>query len=79
MRLPNPPVPSFPPAPFTLTSVKGLSAAGVKAGIKASGAPDVALLVSDAPMAAAGIFTQNHFAAAQHVEIRLQRRAYCPC
>ena len=27
MSIPVPPVPSFPPAPFTLTSVKGLSAA----------------------------------------------------
>jgi glutamate N-acetyltransferase/amino-acid N-acetyltransferase len=57
-------VPQFPPAPFTLTSVKGLSAAGVRAGIKASGNPDVGLLVSDAPMSCAGLFTQNHFAAA---------------
>ncbi len=64
MSIPVPPIPAFPPAPFTLTSVKGLWAAGVKAGIKASGAPDVGLLVADAPMAAAGIFTQNHFAAA---------------
>jgi glutamate N-acetyltransferase / amino-acid N-acetyltransferase len=64
MSIPAPPVPVFPPAPYTLTSVKGLSAAGVKAGIKASGNPDVALLVGDAPMACAGLFTQNHFAAA---------------
>ena len=64
MSIPVPPVPSFPPAEFTLTSVKGLSAAGVKAGIKASGNPDVGLLVSEAPMAAAGLFTQNHYAAA---------------
>ncbi len=64
MSIPVPPVPSFPPAQFTLTSVKGLSAAGVKAGIKASGNPDVGLLVSEAPMAAAGLFTQNHYAAA---------------
>ena len=64
MSIPVPPVPSFPAAPLTLTSVKGLSAAGVKAGIKASGNPDVGLLVADAPMAAAGIFTQNHYAAA---------------
>ncbi len=64
MSIPVPPVPSFPPAQFTLTSVQGLTAAGVRAGIKASGNPDVALLVSDAPMACAGLFTQNHFAAA---------------
>lgn len=64
MSIPVPPVPSFPPAPFTVTSVKGLRASGVRAGIKASGNPDVALLVSDAPMTCAGLFTQNHFAAA---------------
>ncbi len=64
MAIPVPPVPSFPPSPLTLTSVRGLRAAGVKAGIKASGNPDVALLVADAPMACAGVFTQNHFAAA---------------
>lgn len=58
------PVPSFPPAALTLSSLRGLSAAGVKAGIKASGNPDVGLLVADAPMSVAGIFTQNHFAAA---------------
>ncbi|MER2559365.1 MAG: bifunctional glutamate N-acetyltransferase/amino-acid acetyltransferase ArgJ [Myxococcaceae bacterium] len=64
MSIPVPPVPSFPAAPYTLTSVKGLRAAGVRAGIKASGNPDVALLVSDAPMTCAGLFTKNHFAAA---------------
>lgn len=64
MSIPVPPVPAFPPAPYTLTSVKGLRAAGVRAGIKASGNPDVALLVSDAPMTCAGLFTKNHFAAA---------------
>jgi glutamate N-acetyltransferase/amino-acid N-acetyltransferase len=71
MSIPVPPVPSFPPAEFTLTSVKGLSAAGVRAGIKASGNPDVGLLVADAPMACAGLFTQNHFAAAP---VALSRR-----
>lgn len=64
MSIPVPPVPSFPPAELTLTSVKGLRAAGVKAGIKTSGNPDIGLLVADEPMNAAGLFTQNHFAAA---------------
>jgi glutamate N-acetyltransferase/amino-acid N-acetyltransferase len=63
-NIPVPPVPSFPPAPLTLTSIPGLRAAGVRAGIKASGNPDVALLVADAPIACGGIFTQNLFAAA---------------
>jgi len=64
MSIPVPPVPTFPPAEHTLSSVKGLRAAGVRAGLKASGNPDVGLLVADAPMACAGVFTQNHFAAA---------------
>jgi glutamate N-acetyltransferase/amino-acid N-acetyltransferase len=64
MSIPVPPIPSFPPAPLTLTSIPGLRAAGVRAGIKASGNPDVALLVADAPVACAGIFTQNLYAAA---------------
>jgi len=64
MNLELPAPPSFPPSEYTLTSIEGLKAAGVSAGIKASGAPDVALLVSDVPMAAAGVFTTNHFAAA---------------
>ncbi|MEN9800721.1 MAG: bifunctional glutamate N-acetyltransferase/amino-acid acetyltransferase ArgJ [Pseudomonadota bacterium] len=64
MSIPVPPVPSFPKAELTLTSVAGLRAAGVRAGIKASGNPDVALLVADEPVAAAALFTQNHFAAA---------------
>ena len=64
MTIPVPPVPSFPPAELTLTSVRGLRASGVRAGIKASGNPDLGLLVADAPVACAALFTQNHFAAA---------------
>jgi glutamate N-acetyltransferase/amino-acid N-acetyltransferase len=64
MSIPVPPIPRFPPSEHTLSDVKGLRAAGVRAGIKASGNPDVGLLVADAPMACAGVFTQNHFAAA---------------
>lgn len=64
MNLDLPKPPTFPPCEHTLTSIEGIKAAGVAAGIKASGNPDVALLVSDVPMSAAGLFTQNHFAAA---------------
>jgi glutamate N-acetyltransferase/amino-acid N-acetyltransferase len=53
-----------------LTSLRGVRAAGVAAGIKASGRPDVALLVADTPIACAGIFTQNRFAAAPVVVSR---------
>ncbi len=55
---------SASPARHALTAIPGLRAAGVSAGIKVRGAPDLALLVADAPMHAWGVFTQNHFAAA---------------
>jgi len=49
----------------SVCSPKGFRAAGVTAGIKASGRPDVALVVNDGPLAvAAGVFTENRFAAA---------------
>jgi glutamate N-acetyltransferase/amino-acid N-acetyltransferase len=43
---------------------KGFKAAGVTAGIKASGKKDMALIVSDHPCTAAGTFTLNRVAAA---------------
>ncbi len=50
---------------MTVTSPRGFRASGVTAGIKASGRPDVALVVNDGPLAvAAGVFTVNRFAAA---------------
>lgn len=58
------PLPALREPGATLTEVGGLRAAGVAAGIKASGRPDVALLVADAPVACAGVFTQNLFPAA---------------
>lgn len=64
MDRPAPPPPTFPPAELTLTSLAGLRASGVRAGIKASGNPDVGLLVAERAVAAAALFTQNHFAAA---------------
>jgi len=47
-----------------VTSPRGFRAAGVSAGIKASGALDLALLVSDTPAAAAAVFTINRAQAA---------------
>ena len=44
--------------------VPGFRAAGVAAGIKANGDPDLALIVSDVPCVAAAVFTRNAFAAA---------------
>jgi glutamate N-acetyltransferase/amino-acid N-acetyltransferase len=49
----------------TITAPKGFRAAGVTAGIKASGNPDLALVVNDGPSkAAAAVFTSNRVAAA---------------
>ncbi len=42
----------------------GFQAAGIVAGLKRSGAPDMALLVSTVPATVAGAFTTNAFAAA---------------
>lgn len=50
---------------MTATSPQGFRAAGVTAGIKKSGKPDVALVVNDGPIdVAAGVFTSNRFCAA---------------
>jgi len=47
------------------THPKGFRAAGVAAGLKSTGAPDVALVVNDGPDdAAAAVFTTNRFPAA---------------
>jgi len=49
----------------SVTAPQGFRASGVTAGIKASGRPDVALVVNDGPLdAAAGVFTGNRFRAA---------------
>lgn len=50
---------------MSVTSPRGFRAAGVTAGLKASGRPDVALVVSDGPRYdAAAVFTTNRFEAA---------------
>jgi glutamate N-acetyltransferase/amino-acid N-acetyltransferase len=50
---------------MTVTSPLGFRAAGVAAGIKASGNPDVAVVINDGPSAAAaGVFTSNRVKAA---------------
>ncbi len=45
-------------------TVPGFRAAGIAAGIKEEGRKDLALIVSDGPAAAAGLFTSNVFKAA---------------
>ncbi len=50
---------------MTVTGPAGFRAAGVRAGIKASGNLDVALVINDGPLrAAAGVFTSNRVRAA---------------
>ena len=50
---------------MSVTAALGFRAAGVTAGLKASGRPDVAVVVNDGPLqAAAAVFTSNRFAAA---------------
>ena len=50
---------------MTTTAPQGFRAAGVTAGLKSSGNPDVALVVNDGPDdAAAAVFTTNRFPAA---------------
>ncbi len=51
---------SLTPVPEgSATSPRGFRAAAAHAGLKAGGAPDVALLVSETSCAAAGVFTRN--------------------
>lgn len=50
---------------MSVTAAQGFRAAGVAAGIKKSGRPDLALVVNDGPRAdAAGVFTRNKVKAA---------------
>lgn len=50
---------------MSVTAAQGFRAIGLAAGIKASGKPDVALIVNDGPKdAAAAVFTSNRFPAA---------------
>ncbi|MDP9393888.1 MAG: bifunctional glutamate N-acetyltransferase/amino-acid acetyltransferase ArgJ [Actinomycetota bacterium] len=58
---------------MSVTSAQGFRAAGVAAGIKAGGGPDVALVVNDGPQhAAAAVFTTNRVQAAP---VRWSRQA----
>ena len=47
-----------------VTAPKGFTAAGISAGLKASGAPDLALIVSENDAIAAAVYTQSHVRAA---------------
>ncbi len=58
-----------------ITAARGFRAAGVSAGIKASGALDVALIVPETPAAAAALFTTNQVQAAPVTVSREHLRA----
>src|SRR5271166_4917591 len=49
---------------LSLNIPRGFRASGVTAGLKESGSPDLAVLASDEPCAAAGAFTLNRVCAA---------------
>ena len=50
---------------MSVTAARGFRAAGVRAGLTASGKPDLALVVNDGPLdTAAGVFTTNRVVAA---------------
>ena len=52
------------PVAVGVTYPRGFRAAGATGGIKASGRPDVALVVADGPATAAGVFTRSRAAGA---------------
>lgn len=59
-----------------ITAPKGYRAAGITAGLKPSGLPDLTLIVSDVDAIAAGVFTTNQVRAAcvQYCQERLQAK-----
>lgn len=60
-----------------VTAPKGFRAAGIAAGLKPSGAPDLALIVSDVDAIAAGVFTTSQVKAAcvDYCRQRLQAKS----
>lgn len=61
----------------SVTAPKGFRAAGITAGLKPSGAPDLALIVSDTEAITAGVFTLSEVRAAcvDYCRQQLQRKA----
>ena len=58
-----------------ITAVSGVRAAGVHAGIKATEIKDIALIVTDTPATAAGVFTKNSVTAAPVIVCREHLKA----
>ena len=54
----------------TVVSPKGFKAAGIACGLKRSGKPDMAIIISDNLANVAGVFTTNQYAAAPIVVAR---------
>lgn len=63
----------------SITSVRGIRASGVACGLKKNNLPDLALVVSDVPTAAAGVFTRNVVKghSLQLTRSHLQKSGYC--
>ncbi|NJL00172.1 MAG: bifunctional ornithine acetyltransferase/N-acetylglutamate synthase [Spirulinaceae cyanobacterium SM2_1_0] len=62
--------------PGNVTAPRGFKAAGITAGLKPSGAPDLALILSETEAIAAGVFTQTEVRAAcvDYCRRRLQKK-----
>jgi len=67
----------MPEVHTTIDEVQGFTVAGVACGLKGGGALDFALIVSDRPCSAAGVFTTNHVKAAP-VIVNMDRLARNP-
>lgn len=59
----------------SITTSRGFTAAGGTCGIKASGKPDLMLIVADVPCSAAGVFTTNKIAGAPVIVNKRHLRA----
>ena len=62
---------------MSVTSAKGFTASGVKAGIKDSGALDLALVVNDGPEVTAAAVTPRLFTSRARWPRRAARRPSC--
>ncbi|MCS6813933.1 MAG: bifunctional ornithine acetyltransferase/N-acetylglutamate synthase [Cyanobacteria bacterium] len=61
--------------PGGVTAPKGYQASGITAGLKPSGSPDLALIVSEVEAIAAGVFTTNQVCAAPVIYCRQRLQA----
>src|SRR5688572_531650 len=67
----------YPEIPRSVCAPLGFRAAGVAAGLKESGNPDLALIVSETPGTAAGVFTANRVVAAPVLVSREHMKSDC--